>query len=110
MNRPSVGVVASLLLALGVVSPYAAVASAHSVDSSTGILVLAHGGSSQWDRTVRQAVHQARLRQPTELVFGMGMHSHEVAKMQQALERLRRRGIQRLVVIPLPVSSFSKFF
>jgi len=74
------------------------------------VLVLAHGGSFRWNRTVRQTVHDARLRQPTELVFGMGMHPHEVAKMQRALERLRRHGIQRLVVVPLLVSSHSEIF
>lgn len=73
-----------------------------------GVMVLAHGGSRRWNRAVHQTVARAKLSVPTEVVFGMGMHPHEVRGLQAAVERLERRGVQRLVVVPLLISSSSE--
>lgn len=73
-----------------------------------GVLVLAHGGSAAWNRTVKETVAAAELDYPTEVVFGMGMHAHEVAELRRAVDRLQRRGIDRLVVVPLLISSTSE--
>ena len=78
--------------------------------ADVGVLVLAHGGSRSWDGVVRQTVRQAQLPVPTQVVFGMGMHPGELTKMQQAVERLQQQGVQRIVVIPLLVSSHSEVF
>ncbi len=73
-----------------------------------GVLVLAHGGSARWNRSVQEMTDQAKLDYPAEVVFGMGMHAEEVLAMQQALNALKREGISRLIVVPLLVSSFSE--
>ena len=75
-----------------------------------GVLVLAHGGTNQWDAVVRKAVKQASLDYPTEVAFGMGMHSQEVRALQQSVEKLQRKGIDRILVIPLLVSSHSEVY
>jgi len=77
-------------------------------ERTIGVVVLAHGGSRRWNQTVRRTVAQAKLSVPTEVVFGMGMHPHEVDQLQQAVERLERRGARRLVVVPLLISSSSE--
>ncbi|HAM40769.1 MAG TPA: hypothetical protein DDX89_04300 [Candidatus Omnitrophica bacterium] len=75
-----------------------------------GVLVVAHGGNNRWDGLVRKAVAQARLDVPVQVAFGMGMHQAEGRAFQDAVNRLQRRGIERLVVIPLLVSSHSEVF
>lgn len=82
--------------------------SALSPRSTIGVLILAHGGSRQWNRAVETTVAQAHLIYPTEIAFGMGMHPEEVQAFQRAIRRLERRKISRLVVVPLLVSSSSE--
>ena len=84
---------------------------AHSTQHSkglVGVLILAHGGSEQWNRTVAATVEQAQLAYPTEVAFGMGMHRQEVDRWQQAVDRLHAQGVGRIVVVPLLVSSASE--
>lgn len=73
-----------------------------------GILILAHGGSARWNHAVEATVAEATLRYPTEIAFGMGMHAREVRAMQQAVARLERKRVSRLIVVPLLVSSASE--
>lgn len=73
-----------------------------------GVLILAHGGTPRWNRIVETTVAEARLGYPTEIAFGMGMHSHEVQEIQRAVDRLERRQVSRIIVVPLLVSSASE--
>ena len=100
---------AVLLLALPVMSRADETASALPAGRA-GVLVVAHGGNSQWDSTVRKIVRDARLDAPVETVFGMGMHANEVQQFQKAVERLERKSIDRLIVVPLLISSHSEVF
>ncbi len=84
--------------------------SSSTAQDGVGVLVLAHGGSPRWNRTVRDAVAQARVSAPTEVAFGMGMHGHEVQDFQSAVNRLEARGVKQIVVLPLLLSSSSDVF
>jgi sirohydrochlorin ferrochelatase len=75
-----------------------------------GVLVLAHGGTNRWDGMVRKAVREADLDLPTEVTLGMGMDAAEARLLQHAVNRLQRRGVSRIVVVPLLVSSHSEVF
>ncbi|MBI3088374.1 MAG: hypothetical protein HYY91_05775 [Candidatus Omnitrophica bacterium] len=75
-----------------------------------GILILAHGGSNRWNSMVHKAVREADLEQPTELALGMGMHGEEVRSFQQAVDRLERKQVSRIAVVPLLVSSHSEVY
>jgi len=77
---------------------------------AVGVLVVAHGGTNQWDSAVRKTVRDAGLAPPVEVVFGMGMHPEEVRAFQDAVNRLQRRQVGRIVVVPLLVSSHSEVF
>ena len=77
---------------------------------SIGVLVLAHGGSEEWNRTVHQTVEAAKLDAPTAVVFGMGMHPGEVATLREAASHLQDHGIERLIVVPLLISSHSEVY
>ena len=73
-----------------------------------GVIVLAHGGSPDWNRVVTETVAHAQLPVPTEIVFGMGMHAQEVRHLQEAIDRLQQGGVDRIVAIPLLISSSSE--
>ena len=75
-----------------------------------GVLVVAHGGNSEWNAAVRKAVKQAHLDAPAEVAFGMGMHPEEVRTFQQAVNRLERRGVDQILVVALLVSSHSEVY
>lgn len=74
-----------------------------------GVLVVAHGGQPVWNERVREVVAEAQLGQPVEVVFGMGMAA-EVPAWQEAVRRLDAQGTERLVVVPLLVSSHSEVY
>jgi sirohydrochlorin ferrochelatase len=101
MNRSLCGLAAGLVLALP-----GSVQAAERV----GVLVLAHGGENRWNAAVHHAVRQAKLDAPTEVAFGMGMHGAELRGFQQAVNRLERKGISRIIVVPLLVSSYSEVY
>ena len=78
--------------------------------TSVGVLVIAHGGSTRWNRAVRQTLKGSELALPAEAAFGMGMQVEEVQRFQQAVEKLEARGVGRIAVIPLLVSSHSEVY
>jgi sirohydrochlorin cobaltochelatase len=80
------------------------------VEGRIGVLVLAHGGNNQWNGTVRKVVKQADLEQATEVAFGMAMHPEELREFQQAVDKLQRKGVSRIIVVPLLVSSYSEVY
>jgi len=73
-----------------------------------GVLVLAHGGTPRWNAVVEQAVADAALPYPTRVAFGMGMHGGEVEALQQAVTELEHLGVEKVVAVPLLVSSASE--
>jgi sirohydrochlorin ferrochelatase len=70
---------------------------------SRGVLLLAHGGSEQWNAHVTKLAADVDRTMPTEVAFGMATR----ANIQGAVDRLRARGITEIVAVPLFVSSWS---
>ena len=68
-----------------------------------GILLLAHGGSAEWNARVTDLAAQADKRRPTEVAFGMATR----VNIQSAVDRLVARGVTEIVAVPLFVSSWS---
>lgn len=99
----------SIVLAWLIATPAHVVQSAER-PSRVGVLVVAHGGNNRWNGLVRKAVVEARLDVPVQVAFGMGMHDEETRVFQDAVNRLQRKGINRLLVIPLLASSHSEVF
>ncbi len=69
----------------------------------TGVLLLAHGGSREWNEEVRHVADQVDLSVPTEVAFGMATRP----AMQAAMDRLKARGVTEIVAVPLFVNSHS---
>ena len=83
---------------------------AEPAEAKVGVLVLAHGGDQQWNAEVENAVRNAHLDQPVEINFGMGMMPNEVDAIQQAVDRLEKRGAASIIAVPLLVSSYSSVY
>ncbi len=69
-----------------------------------GVLLLAHGGEPEWDAEVAKLRAQVDAKVPTEVALGMA----DPATLQSALDALGRRGVTRVVAVPLFVHSRSE--
>ena len=101
-------VMACATLLVGALSSVHAASAEMSPQTKIGVLILAHGGSAQWNHLVEEAVADAKLPYPTEIAFGMAMHPEEVRAIQRRVNVLEARHVQRIVVIPLLISSASE--
>jgi hypothetical protein len=71
--------------------------------SRVGVLVMAHGGSSEWDAAVETAVAPLAAELPTEIAFGMARRE----TLQEAVARLEGAGVDRIAVVRLFISGSS---
>lgn len=69
-----------------------------------GVLLLAHGGDPAWNARIEEVRAGADKTAPTELALGMA----DPATMQAAVDRLQKRGVSRVVAVPLFVHSRSE--
>lgn len=77
--------------------------SAAAAQTTTGVLVLAHGGQPQWNERVLEVVKRVDQQQPAEVAFGMATR----ANIQSAIDKLTARGVTEIIAVPLFVSSHS---
>ncbi len=68
-----------------------------------GVLVMAHGREPVWNRAVEAAVDPLTRLAPVEISFGMGAAD----SMQEAADRLEKRGAGRIVVVRLVIGGES---
>ncbi len=87
---------------LGFVLSVAVTAGAQ-VQERSGVLLLAHGGQSQWNERVAAVAKAVDATEPTEVAFGMASR----ASIQAAVDKLTARGVTSIVAVPLFVSSHS---
>jgi len=76
---------------------------ARSSSADPGILLLAHGGSAEWNGRVMELAAKVNATRPTEVAFGMATR----ANIQSAIDKLVARGVTEIVAVPLFVSSWS---
>ncbi len=74
--------------------------------AKVGTVVVAHGGDSVWNAGVIEAARAARTGGPVEVSFLMGRGASET-RFQDVVARLERAGVERIVVVPMLVSSHS---
>ena len=74
---------------------------ARTASAEQGILLLAHGGSEEWNARVTELAAKVGAARPTEIAFGMATR----ASIQGAVDRLVARGVSEIVAVPLFVSS-----
>ncbi|MHB1156969.1 MAG: DUF6607 family protein [Phycisphaerales bacterium] len=68
-----------------------------------GVLLMAHGGTPQWNQDVLNAVQPLRDEYRIEVAFGMA----DPATIQQAVQKLESQGVRRIAVVRLFISGES---
>jgi sirohydrochlorin ferrochelatase len=79
------------------------VCAARIASADSGILLLAHGGSAEWNARVTELAAKVNQTRPTEVAFGMASR----ATIQNGIDKLVARGVTEIVAVPLFVSSWS---
>jgi sirohydrochlorin ferrochelatase len=72
-------------------------------DRATGVLILAHGGAKGWNDEVDALARKVDGTLPAEVAFGMATRQN----IQDAIDRLIKRGVREIVAVPLFISSHS---
>jgi sirohydrochlorin cobaltochelatase len=68
-----------------------------------GVIVMAHGGSPEWNRAVEDTVAPLRDRYEIEVAFGMA----DATSLQEAVRKLEARHVRRIGVVRMFVSGES---
>lgn len=68
-----------------------------------GVLVMAHGGGTEWNRNVAAALAPIGNHYPIEIAFGMA----DAASLQDGVRKLEAKGVERIGVVRLFVSGES---
>ena len=95
--------VLTLLLCAGCSSRPAPPAPATGVQDDFGVLVMAHGGSPEWNDGVLAVVEPLRDDHPVEVAFGMA----DAVSIQAAVRKLESRGVRRIGVVRMFISGES---
>lgn len=90
------------LLLLTLLSPWAFSQPSAETDRS-GVLIMAHGGSEDWNRAVEAVVEPLREHYPVEIAFGMA----KTSTLKAAVERLEAQGVDRIAVVRMFISGSS---
>ncbi len=72
-------------------------------DEKIGVLILAHGGKANWNEEVMKVRAEVDRVHPAEVAFGMASRK----TIQAAVDKLAERGAERIVAVPLFISSHS---
>ena len=72
-------------------------------DFSFGVMVMAHGGSDEWNAHLVEAVEPLRANFPVEVAFGMA----DAGSMEAAVRRLESQGVRQVGVVRVFVSGES---
>lgn len=63
--------------------------------ASLGVVIMPHGSTQPWNDAVESAIQPLRSQYPIEMAYGMG----DPHIIQDAVSRLERRGIRRIVFV-----------
>ena len=76
-------------------------------DEPLGVLVVAHGSTAAWNANVEAAVTIIQQHTPSTAAYLMGAKNRTP---QEAYDELVAAGVQRIVIVPLLVSSYSSHY
>lgn len=68
-----------------------------------GILVLAHGGSKEWNQAVTESAEPLKEKYQVEFAFGMANY----VTMHHGIKALEEKGVSEIAVVQLFISSYS---
>ena len=73
------------------------------VAQDQGVLILAHGGSEEWNQAVIESAQPLKETYHVEFAFGMANY----VTMHHGIKALEKKGVSEIAVIPLFISSYS---
>jgi sirohydrochlorin cobaltochelatase len=76
---------------------------AQTPDPKVGVIILAHGGKANWNEEVMKVRAEVDKVYPAEVALGMASRK----TIQAAADKLAARGVERIVAVPLFISSHS---
>jgi sirohydrochlorin cobaltochelatase len=85
---------------------FALLALTQQADAQTGTILIAHGGSAEWNQHVREVARSTKTGGPIEVSFLMGPEA-PTHRFQDVARKLVDAGAREIVVVPLLVSSHS---
>src|SRR5687768_10427420 len=71
--------------------------------SDFGVLVMAHGGTPEWDAAIAEATAPLANQVPTAIAYGMA----DPATLAHALDSLSSEGVERVAVVRMFISGDS---
>jgi hypothetical protein len=71
--------------------------------NGSGILVMAHGGSEEWNQRIKEMVEPLRTKYPVEIAFGMARAS----TMAEGVKQLEAKGVEQIAVVRMFISGES---
>lgn len=74
-----------------------------STTPARGLVVMAHGGDPEWNRSVEDAVAPIREVMPVRIAYGMA----DTATIREAVRGLEKEGVARIAVVRLFISGES---
>lgn len=69
----------------------------------TGVLIMAHGGSEEWNQQVKEAAKPLEKEYAVEFAWGMA----NAVTLHHGIKALEKKGVSNIVAIPLFISSYS---
>jgi sirohydrochlorin cobaltochelatase len=105
MTKPSMALCSLLLAACASADHAAPPAAPRSAPAAGdfGVLVMAHGGTPEWNDAILATVAPLRAKYDIEVAFGMA----DAASLQAAVRKLEARNVRRIGVVRLFVSGES---
>lgn len=71
--------------------------------SNIGILIMAHGGGTTWNKMVKDAAKPLIEKHPVEFAWGMA----NFVSLQKAVDNLEAEEVERIIIVPLFISKHS---
>jgi len=68
-----------------------------------GVLIMAHGGSDQWNQAVQNTIEPLQNAYPIEIAFGMA----KTSTLQTAVTNLEKQGVNHIAVVRMFISGTS---
>lgn len=96
----------ALGLAVSAAMPIVAQTAARADRDVVGTVIIAHGGSREWNAQVERVAAQVKTGGPVEVSYLMGPEAAS-RRFQDVVDRLASSGVTRVVVVPLLMSSHS---
>lgn len=82
---------------------HATAAGANEGSGSFGVLLMAHGGSEDWNQGVIEAIQPLQERFPVEIAFGMA----DAGSLEESVRALEARGVEQVGVVRMFISGES---